>query len=435
METNTETNKETNTTDLRSDLSTFVQICRMERRLLREILECDRNDGWQGHGARSHAEFLAGRYGISQWKARRWIGTAYALEHLPLTSHALETGRLGLDKVVELTRFATPATERKLISWARRVTPGGVRSRADIEVRLSAARAGEQDRERYLDLAWRMDGRLSIEGVLPAAEGAKVAAAIDRLADQLPGIPGEDPRFPDEVQGMPQRRADAFVLLCSAHIANDQDPDRASVVVHAPYESLDGQSKNALIEGGRVVSPEVAQRLLCNGHIELAFHGDEGIVGTGAPRHQPSRKLRRLVLHRDSHTCTFPGCEMKRFLITHHMVPWPRGATELDNLVTVCFLHHKLVHEHHWRVTLDDSQRPVWFRADGHRYDPGPAPPEDEPVPPPSSSSNVPWPAMFHALESDEFLVASEPATKWLLKYGARRMARSRASREAATAL
>mgnify|MGYP006160855339 CR=1 FL=1 len=39
------------------------------------------------------------------------IAAAYTLEHLPLTSHALETGVLSVDKVVELTRFAVPATE------------------------------------------------------------------------------------------------------------------------------------------------------------------------------------------------------------------------------------------------------------------------------------------------------------------------------------
>jgi len=402
---------------------TFIQICRLERALLREILEDDRTDAWHGHGARSHAEFLAGRYGISQWKARRWVGAAYALEHLPLTAHALESGRLSLDKVIELTRFAVPATEKKLISWARRVSPGGIRKRGDIEVRLSAARAGDEDRERYLDFVWRMDGRLSIEGVLPAADGAKVAAAIDRLADQLPDIPGEDPRFPDEAQGMPQRRADALVMLCSARIAKDQDPDRATIVVHAPFESLVGKTKNASIEGGRVVSPEVTQRLVCNGRLEVALHDSNGTVALAEPRHGPSRNLRRLVLQRDSHTCTFPGCEMKRFLITHHMVPWPHGATELDNLVTVCFLHHKLVHEHHWRVTLDDSRWPVWFRPDGRRFEPGPAPPDARSSPVPSKET-APWPAFHHALESGDYASTADPATKWLLKFGARRRER-----------
>jgi hypothetical protein len=58
---------------------------------------------------------LSGRVGISNWKARRWVGAAYALEHLPRLSASPESGALSLDKVVELTRFATPATEKDLI--------------------------------------------------------------------------------------------------------------------------------------------------------------------------------------------------------------------------------------------------------------------------------------------------------------------------------
>jgi hypothetical protein len=43
------------------------------------------------------------RYGISWWKATRWIASAHALEGLPLLSEAFASGELGIDKVVELT--------------------------------------------------------------------------------------------------------------------------------------------------------------------------------------------------------------------------------------------------------------------------------------------------------------------------------------------
>lgn len=399
-----------------------VEVGRLELHRLKAILACDRRELWRGHGARTHAEFLAGRYGITQWKARRWIGTAYALEHLPLTVHALQTGRLSLDKVVELTRFVTPATEKKLISWARRVTPGGIRTRADADLRLTAAQDQDADRERFLSWDWRMDGRLDFEGRLPAAEGAKLVAAIDRVANKLPDIPGEDTSAPEESQTIYQRRADALVLMCSARIAQDQSPDRATVVLHASYESLVTGKKNSSLAGGHVVSPEVSRRLSCNGRLEVVLYGSDGkVVGVGRAQHDPPRWLRRQVLSRDSHTCTFVGCEMKTFLIIHHMHQWGmEGPTNLDNLVTVCALHHKLVHDYRWRVTLDDSGSPVWFRPNGRRHDPGPAPPDNQ-VHPSASNDPTPWPAMFHALESDDYETTADPATKWLLKFGARR--------------
>jgi hypothetical protein len=70
-----------------------------------------------------------------QWTARRWVHAAYALVDLPLTSAALEQGALSIEKVVELARFATPATEEGLIAWARRVPTGAIRHTGDVEAK------------------------------------------------------------------------------------------------------------------------------------------------------------------------------------------------------------------------------------------------------------------------------------------------------------
>ena len=78
--------------------------------------EIDRREAWRAHGAQNLAHFISIRYGISLWKAERWVAAAEALESLPLVSHAFGSGDLGIDKVVELTRFATPETEAGLIS-------------------------------------------------------------------------------------------------------------------------------------------------------------------------------------------------------------------------------------------------------------------------------------------------------------------------------
>jgi hypothetical protein len=83
-----------------------AQIGRMQRQLLHLITDADRRDIWRDSGARDTAHWLAIRYGISEWKARRWVAAAHALEHLPRIAGALESGELGIDKVVELARFA-----------------------------------------------------------------------------------------------------------------------------------------------------------------------------------------------------------------------------------------------------------------------------------------------------------------------------------------
>ncbi len=77
---------------------------------------------------------------------------------------------------------------------------------------------------------------------------------------------------------------------------------------------------------------------------------------------------------------------MRRFLDIHHIKHWirQRGPTNLDNLVTLCHFHHKLVHEYRWRVRLGAIPGTVdWFRPDGTLYEPKPvaanrAPPQEE---------------------------------------------------------
>src|SRR6266508_3053475 len=87
------------------------EACSSQRRLLSVIAETDRIATWRNSGARDMAHWLSMRFGISCWKARRWISAGHALEGLPRLSEALANGELGLDKVVELARFASAEDE------------------------------------------------------------------------------------------------------------------------------------------------------------------------------------------------------------------------------------------------------------------------------------------------------------------------------------
>jgi hypothetical protein len=90
---------------------------RAHERFLRLVAEVDRHKAWADDGARDLAQWLWMRYGISDWKARRFIDTAAALPQLPAIADALSRGQLGIDKVMELTRFATFDNEDGLIPW------------------------------------------------------------------------------------------------------------------------------------------------------------------------------------------------------------------------------------------------------------------------------------------------------------------------------
>ena len=104
-----------------------ADVGRAQRHMLRLIVDADRREIWRGSGARDTAHWLSIRYGISEWKARRWAVAAHALENLPHIAEALASGRLCLDKVVELARFAKPDDEARLVRWATTVSCGAVR--------------------------------------------------------------------------------------------------------------------------------------------------------------------------------------------------------------------------------------------------------------------------------------------------------------------
>ncbi len=311
------------------------------------------------------------RYGISAWKAHRWVAAAHALAELPATAEALGSGRLGIDKVVELTRFATPETERGLIGWAATVSCGAIRRRADLMSRLDLHEDRDADRDRSLSWWYADEGRRwNLQAELPAASGAVVARAIERMATQVPELPDED-----ATADASARRADALVALCSARIASDPDPDRATVVVHAQLDGLVTGSGGAELEDGPVIHPETVRRLLCNARVQTVVENESGdVIGMGRLTREPSAWMVRQIRHRDRE-CRFPGCGARAFTEAHHVTFWRHGGrTDLDNLVLICSFHHKLVHELGWRLTRDPDGTVRWFRPDGRRYRAGPSP-------------------------------------------------------------
>jgi Domain of unknown function (DUF222) len=332
----------------------------------------DRLELWRGTGAVDMAQWLYVRYGVSDWKARRWIASAHALEGLPRVSDAFDRGELGIDKVVELARFATPETEGELVEWARDVSCGRIRHRGDLARRESVEEARDVDRDRSLTWWYFDDGRrFGLEAELPAAQGAVVARALGRLADSLPVMPDERHRFFTS-----QRRADALVALASARIAQDPDPDRATIVVHARVGS-DGRPDGGFeIEGGPAVPEPTARRLLCSSRVQALVEDASGeVVGLGRMAREPSEWMLRQLRHRDR-GCTFPGCGATRWAQAHRVRWWSRGGrTDLENLVLTCLFHHKLVHEYGWTIRRERGGTVIWTRPDGVRFHADPAPP------------------------------------------------------------
>jgi len=117
-----------------------------QRQLLTCLGELETREAWLDDGAHDMSHWVSMQLGISYWKADRMVESGRALERLPHTAAALERGELCVDKVLELTRFATPDDEEAIVAWAHDVAPGAIRRRGD-ELRRSQRTEVEQIEE------------------------------------------------------------------------------------------------------------------------------------------------------------------------------------------------------------------------------------------------------------------------------------------------
>lgn len=89
---------------------------------------------------------------------------------------------------------------------------------------------------------------------------------------------------------------------------------------------------------------------------------------SGTAAYQVPRRLKRHLAMRDR-TCRFPGCPRRAALCdADHLVPWPRGSTDVANLASECEHHHQAKH-HHFTVRALPDGTLRWIAPSGHHYD------------------------------------------------------------------
>ncbi len=351
-----------------------------QKRFLDVLREIDSRGAWELDGAECMLHWMGFTFGLSCFRSERLLRVAEQLPTLPRVSQALQEGELSIFKVEELVRFATPEEEDALVLWASGVTSGAIKEEADRRHKAQESRASTDDEDRCL--LWRKSedgGSLEMFAHLPAVEGELVRKAIDRMADRLPALTG-DPVPTQAWASREQLRADALVALAMQGSSEGIAGSSPQLLVHAPVDLMldvaTGQDPEgaAWIDGGPLVHPKTLERLLCGSDVKTVIEDATGtaITEVRGPR-APSPKMARQLRYRDRR-CVFPNCGHSRFVNAHHVLWWSQGGkTELDNLVLLCTMHHKLVHEHGWSLDRDANSGQVrWFRPDGTGYRAGP---------------------------------------------------------------
>jgi Domain of unknown function (DUF222) len=339
----------------------------------------------EGHridGMPDAASWLTARSNLARPGAHREVDIATRAPEIPALMHAWREGRISWDQLVLLAPVATAETDAELADAA----PGWSYHSTMLKARalrpVGAKDAAAQHRERFVQLRRQRDSRLRIRGLLSGEQATIVEATLNRLVAGL----GEEGRFDEDGAPIPRdaRMADVLVGMCEGHPqVLAQNPARPLVVVHVGAERLaDGDDESVgsaaaggpvTIGGGWAIAGATAQRLACDCRWQVVADDANGYtVGISRESRRIPPWLARVVARRDQYRCRWPKCDRTVWLEHHHVVHWAQdGRSDEDNLVTMCWHHHHLVHEGRWRMTVDPLTREITlYRPNGSRYDP-----------------------------------------------------------------
>ena len=354
--------------------------------------EFDRRRVWAARGCRSPHHYLSWKLGVDRASSIENLRVAEALQALPLVQSAFCAGTLSYSKVRRLTRIATPETEAELVEIATHTTASQMGRLASAFRGALAAMADPVEKHRNRHLNWYEDddGSVVISGRLSPEDGAVVVKALDSFEKALRKSRPHPIRIERSAAGsievIPDRpaiaaiekdahepaasvRADALLALAEAALASEKvgrvGGDRHLVVVHVDVETLKGESPTdgdhpggiCEIECGPSISPETARRLTCDASIHPLLMQQGRPIGIGR-RSRSVPYWIRVPLHDRDGGCAFPGCGESRYIQIHHILHWVNlGKTELENLVELCWFHHRLMHEGGYSLTtLEDGR-------------------------------------------------------------------------------
>ena len=118
------------------------------------------------------------------------------------------------------------------------------------------------------------------------------------------------------------------------------------------------QCKRAFQDGGGAVL-EIAKDALETAECTAEHIDQDGVI----TRHIPEA-TRRAVRRRDHGRCRVPWCRSTGDLHEHHIERFARGGKhEKDNLITMCWSHHRDLHAGSLRLEMENGQ-PKFTRAE-----------------------------------------------------------------------
>jgi len=136
--------------------------------------------------------------------------------------------------------------------------------------------------------------------------------------------------------------------------------ERNKVILH--HDLLpDGLLGPGQLHLGPVVADTVARYLGCDAEVIVAAYRAGQLIGITPTVRTVPRSLRRVIERRDQ-GCAHPLCTQTRWLHIHHIVYWAqRGLTVPPNLLCLCPVHHRELHDGQFSIDGNPEDHTLRF--------------------------------------------------------------------------
>jgi hypothetical protein len=390
----------------KSNESEWVQAHEVLSRLARERAAADAEEGrWLLVALRSAAhvhlgygtfgEYIERLFGYKPRSIQERLRVAEALEELPATRVALETGALNWSAVRELTRVAVAETEHDWLEVARGKTVHQLQALVAGKPRGAAPSSPASPETRRHVLRFEVASEtlcLFREAMnkLQRDSGASLDddSALMLMARHVLGGPGEEGRAAYQIalsvcprcsQGAQQ--ASGELMPVDPEIVAMAECDAQHLGVLPPAGPSTPASAAPALRAVERVEPDVHTGARAEAKAERADdahtgaraeakaeRADDAHAGARAKQDVPPA-MRRTVLRRDHHRCTAPGCRNVRFVDVHHIqLSSEGGCNRVSNLITLCSVHHRAAHRGELLVSGSVEDGVCFRHADGSDY-------------------------------------------------------------------
>lgn len=320
---------------------------------------------------------LLGDGQVSARRARIEAARTALVRDLGGLAEALETAAIGgehVDVLVSARRRLLPAEREQLGARSAALVSAAADRSVDAFARhvdavvaeIRANRVGndppdQEESEAASHLRWwrdragmghlhaRLDA-LRFESVIQAIENAKrsLQAAKNRRNDETPF----DGRL----------AADALVHLLTDREAPGRNHPKLIVVIKP-----DGTAETST---GTPVPPEELALLGCDAAIQAVLLDTDGRPLRVGRAYRTATDAQWAALQALYRTCAWHQCDQPMVRCqAHHVRTWDNdGLTDIENLVPLCYRHHRLVHRSRWGLTLSADRELRIHQPDGRLW-------------------------------------------------------------------